>query len=280
MIRPRHFSTRPGVKSFKPEFAGTTMASAARRRLHAALLLMLLPAPALALWKQGWQLTGSLCQGNLPTTCDQLCTTWSQSAEGTCVAAAPSSISAGTWSTLTIDTENTATLRLFSDAACAAPVPMCNFSGATVDNSCVYHAMCDPSTNMAVQYSYKFNLIKTLPGYVIALIIFFGGVVPLALIVLMIYCCCCRGRAKTAEEVMAEPHEHAHGAHAHEHMEGAKRHSPPKPNKESPPHARQQRSGSPTREEERAHEFAERQHQKQQHQQQQQVSHALGAAAH
>ena len=124
-------------------------------------LLLLAPAPALALWMQGWELTGSLCQGNLPPTCSQLCTSWSQSEESTCVAAAPNSIAAGKWSSLTLDTETSATFRLFSDATCTSPIPLCNFTGATVDGSCVHRLMCDPSVQgLETLYSYKFELIK------------------------------------------------------------------------------------------------------------------------
>ena len=130
-------------------------------RLPLLLLLLLAPAPALALWKQGWELTGSLCQGNLPATCSVLCSSWSQSDEGTCVAAAPNSIAAGKWSSLTLDTETSATFRLFSDAACTTQIPLCNFTGATVDGSCVHRLMCDPSVQgLETQYSYKFELIK------------------------------------------------------------------------------------------------------------------------
>jgi len=141
------------------------MASSARARPTlrplGLSLLLLGPAPALAIWKQGWQLTGSLCQGNLPATCDTLCTTWSQASEGTCVAAAANSIASGKWSTLSLDTETSATFRLFSDAACATPIPLCNFSGAAVDGSCIHRLMCDPSVQgLETRYSYKFDLIK------------------------------------------------------------------------------------------------------------------------
>ena len=112
---------------------------------------------------------------------------------------------------------------------------------------------------------------QRLPGYVIALAIFFGGVVPLFLIVLACYCCFCRGRAKTADELKAKPHEYAHGAYSREQlqeMENAQRHPP---RRASLTH---QRGGSPTREEERAREFAERQRQHQQ------LAHPVGSVRH
>ena len=111
---------------------------------------------------------------------------------------------------------------------------------------------------------------QTLPGYVIALVIFFGGVVPLFLIVLVCYCCFCRGRAKTGDELKAEPHEYVRGTYSHEQlreMENAQRHPPRRAS------VTQQRGGSPSREEERAREYAERQHQ-------QQLAHAVGSVRH
>lgn len=242
------------------------------------LLLAGLPRGALSLWMQGWQMTGSLCQGNQPATCNQLCSSWSQSANGACVAQAANSISPGTWGTLTVDGSGSlATFILFNDAACATPIPNCTIANAAVDGTCTYAAMCDPASGRQTQYSYKFDLIKTLPGYVIALAIFFGGVVPLGLIVLVCYCCCCRSRAKTtAGEDGQQPHEYVRGAYTHEQlreMELAQRHPPlrqgeqrhsPQQHRHSPPqrHSPQDLRHSPqggSREEQRALEFAERQ---------------------
>lgn len=104
----------------------------------------------------------------------------------------------------------------------------------------------------------------------IALAIFFGGVVPLFLIVLACYCCFCRGRAKTTDELKAEPQENSRGTYSREQreMENAQRHPPRRAS------LTQQRGGSPTREEERAREFAERQRQHQQ------LAHAVGSVRH
>ena len=183
------------------------------------VLLALVPRGAHALWKEGWQLSGTLCVGNSLPTCTDQCTSWTQSANSACVAGAPGSILSGKWSTLTVDTDTTGTIALFSDAACTVPDPAnCTTSGALLDDSCSYLTLC--RANFAPnQYNYRFQLAKPLPGYVIALIIFFGGVVPLLLVVLCCYCCCCRGSAKTAsDDLEAQRAAESRGAYTREQM--------------------------------------------------------------
>ena len=184
------------------------------------VLLALVPRGAHALWKEGWQLSGSVCMGNALPTCADQCTSWTQSTNSACVQGATGSILSGKWSTLTVDTDTTGTLTLFSDAACTVPDPAnCTKVGALLDDSCSYMAMCNPAVTSVTQDSYRFQLAKPLPGYVIALIIFFGGVVPLLLVVLCCYCCCCRGSAKTAsDDLEAQRAAESRGAYTREQM--------------------------------------------------------------
>jgi len=188
------------------------------RLLSLALACAALPPLALAkIWKEGWEVKGSVCQSSIPASCSALCSDWTQLSDNQCVAGVAGSYLNGTWSTLDVLDDNSANFTLYTDAACSQPVSSCNFIGS-LDSTCTYVPMCAATLYSGnarqTQYNYRFKLNKTLPAYIVVLIIVFGGVVPLLMILFACYCCCCRGSAKTRDAAIEAQRGHVYDTSA------------------------------------------------------------------